>query len=567
MRTHKNSKNDTKIESRLDTKRNKTIIRSVEDEDDTSVKHSRSIFEKQRSKAPKQQEEKSATPPEKKLFLYPESKNISKDNDNLTVSQKPAIKMRAPKKTPEPPVEVAPVERPCYVLNIAPDNFEALLMVYRRDTPYTKSELLDYLHTNGIVHGINEDLLDEIASGKYYYEDVVIASGTPAKEGRDGFYEFHFNPHPETKPIILSDGSVDYNTLGQVELVIPDQLLVTYHNSIPATNGIDIKGNIVPVTPSIDLPPLRCKNCELDENGYEYYATAEGNAVYDNGELSVTPIFVVDGDLEAATGDVNFHGDVLITGNVFANVTIKTTGNITINGHVEIANLFAGKDVLLKNGMQGSGIGQISAKGNVFAKFLEQTTVYAGKEINTGALLNCDVEAGDRIVVTGKRGSIIGGTTVAAEHISAFSLGNRVGVNTKIIVGLEKDFKLVMDELDNSIEDVSRLIRESELMLDRIEYELRKNPKATELISERTEQMRNKIVYKSRLSELSSKREQVIDLNERASDGEIIITGPAYVGCNIIINGVSENLKSEYRDVTFTKSRREIRILANKLKE
>ena len=101
------------------------------------------------------------------------------------------------------------------------------------------------------------------------------------------------------------------------------------------------------------------------------------------GCLTVTPVYVIKGNLGAATGNVDFHGDVFVEGNVYAGITVKTTGNITINGHVETASLFAGKDVILKNGMQGSGNGIIRAGRNVMARFIEQTKVYAGNGSGT----------------------------------------------------------------------------------------------------------------------------------------------------------------------------------------
>ena len=73
-------------------------------------------------------------------------------------------------------------------------------------------------------------------------------------------------------------------------------------------------------------------------------------------------------------------------------------------------------------------------------------------------------------------------------------------------------------------------------------------------------------VFQSKLNELENRRNHLIDVNERSIDGCIEISGPAYVGCKIIINGVSEVLHSEYRDVTFSKQQRAIRILSNKLK-
>lgn len=280
--------------------------------------------------------------------------------------------------------------------------------------------------------------------------------------------------------------------------------------------------------------------------------------------LTVTPIYVVDGDLDAATGDVDFHGDVFVQGNVFAGVTVKTTGSITVNGHVETASLFAGKDVILKNGMQGSGNGVIRAGGNVMARFLEQMQVYAGAEINTGAILNCEVESGQTVVIAGNKGTIIGGTVSAVEQITAASIGNRAGVTTQLVIGMDCEFKTKMGEIDRLTDEYQNNVTEAERALERLAVQLKAQPAHPVWNQQKAEQMRRKINYQLKLKEISAKREQLIDINRRSADGKIVVGGIANVGCVIIINGVRETLHSEYRDVTFKKSRQEIRIISNR---
>ena len=419
------------------------------------------------------------------------------------------------------------------------------------------------LKENGVVFGIREKTLEELAQGKRNYEEILVATGTAARDGRDGFFEYHFNPQPETRPIILPDGSVDYNVLGKIELVSDGQLLVTYHAALPAVTGRDVLGNTIDAYDGKGLPPLQCKRCELDESGCQYYASTEGNVTVEGRCLTVTPIYVIDGNLDAATGDVDFRGDVLVQGNVFAGVTVRTTGNITVNGHVETANLFAGKDVILKNGMQGSGRSVIRAGGNVMARFLEQTQVFAGKEINTGAMLNCEVDSGQNVVIAGNRGTIIGGTITAVEQISAASIGNRAGVTTQLVIGLDCEFKEKMAEIDRRMKEYDENLTDAERALERIIYQQRTQRATPELHQQKMEQMRRKIQYQMKLKEAATERERLIDVNQRSADGKIIVGGLANVGCVIIINGVREVLHSEYRNVTFKKSRKEIRIVSN----
>ena len=449
-----------------------------------------------------------------------------------------------------------------YLLHISDTRTEALITLYR---PFSVEELHTLLEENGIVYGIREETLEMLAQGWQNYEETLVASGTAAKNGRDGYFEYHFNPQPKRQPIILPDGTVDYNVLGEIELVTDGQHLATYHSALPGEAGIDVLGNPIEAYNGKELPPLKCKRCAPDETGYEYYADAEGSVTVEDGCLTVTPVFVIKGNLDANTGDVDFHGDVLVQGNVYAGVTVKTTGDITINGHVETASLFAGKDVILRNGMQGAGNGVIHAGGNVMARFLEQIQVFAGNEVNVGALLNCEVEAGRNVIISGNRGTIIGGTVKAVEQISSASIGNRAMVTTRLVIGLDFDFRHKMEDIDCKIENYQNIVAEAAQELECITDQLKTKSADLGLIQQKTEQMRKKIHYQLKLKEIGMERERLIDIYQRSANGKIVVSGTANVGCVVVINGLQQTLQSEFRNVTFKRVRKEIWITSNKL--
>lgn len=453
-------------------------------------------------------------------------------------------------------------------IDIAEDAMTAYLMLYgKSDGDYTYEEILQYLNETGIVYGIREKTIRKMIEERQYYEEIIIARGTSAAKGTDGYFEFHFNTTPETKPIILPDGSVDYNKLGKIALAETGQLLATYHNAIPATDGTDIFGNTTPIEVAKDLAPLKGKGFVITQDGQEYYAATEGKISYSekDHQLSITPIYIIEGNVDNATGDIHFNGDVLVKGNVFANTTIRATGNITVNGHVEIANLYAGKNVILKNGMQGSGTGTITAKGQVMAKFLEQTVVNAGGNVTANALLNCTIESGAEIIVSGNRGSIIGGSTKAVEKITAFSLGNRVGVKTKLIVGFEKEFKEIIALFDEELADAKDNLLDAERSIARLTAQLKNKPDP-ELADAKAKAFRDKITYQAKVKEMTTKREELIDIRERSIDGTVIVTGLVNAGTTVIINGIKEKLVSERRNVNFTAKGREMRVYTNDMK-
>lgn len=471
------------------------------------------------------------------------------------------LKFRKPKSSDKDEPEKEPKEY--FVLQISPNRMSASIMIFKNDDhDYTCNEIIKYLNDKNIVYGIDLEQIDNIIKNECYYEDIIIAKGTPPVDGKDGYYEYAFNTNPETKPIILPDGSVDYNTLGKYELVYKDQLLATYHPLIEGKDGKNIMGETLKAYEPKDLKPLNLKNVDYDSSTLEYYSVIEGKVTLNNNLIAITPIFIVDGNLEAATGDVDFHGDVLVKGNVFSNVTIKTTGNITINGHVEVATLIAGKDILLKNGMQGSGAGLIKCGGNIMAKFLEQTIVKASGNISTNAILNCETEAGGSITVSGTRGAILGGRASAVEKIEAYSIGNRANVSTKILIGLETDFKSAVNIINERISVAEHNLADAANNLERVSAQM-KTSKNPSLSRDKIKFMRDKIRYQSEFNDLNSRKASLSDIRERSINGKVLVHGPVNAGSSITINGITENTRSEYKNVTFTKGPKELYILSN----
>ncbi|MDE7358585.1 MAG: FapA family protein, partial [Lachnospiraceae bacterium] len=190
---------------------------------------------------------------EKTMFLSPEERTGSKKRGAKRISTEG---VEAPDSSPGKIVQGNPIiiNGPDYLLRISETRMEAFLLLYRR---FSEKELRELLKENGIVYGIREKALEELAQGKLNYEEVFVAQGTAKKDGRDGYFEYHFNTEPETKPIILPDGSVDYNVLGKMELVTKGQLLVTYHAVLPAVVGRDVQGNTMEAYEGKELPPLQ----------------------------------------------------------------------------------------------------------------------------------------------------------------------------------------------------------------------------------------------------------------------------------------------------------------------
>ena len=334
---------------------------------------------------------------------------------------------------------------------------------------YTLAMLLDAVKDAGVVYGINEDVLKTILVKKVFDKNVKFAQGTPAVDGTDGWFEFFFDTQLDTKPKILKDGSVDYSEYGSVPSVIQGQHLVTYHPSIPCKNGVNVRGGSILAKKGRDLAKLKGKGFNVDEKGINYTAKYEGKVTYLDKRLVVDNELVIEGDVTYNTGDIEFQNDIHIRGNVCTGVCVTSQkGSIIVDGYVEQAALYAKKDVVLKNGMQGNGKGKIEAGGDVKGKFFEQANIVCKGDVQANAIMNTIIDCGQDIIVSGKYGVIVGGSVSAMRYIRANIIGNMSEVRTEIKAGVDGDLFALLSQCEHNKEESEKALRDVTNALEKI---------------------------------------------------------------------------------------------------
>lgn len=452
------------------------------------------------------------------------------------------------------------------LVDIVNEAMEAYLTLVHpmEDEPYTLEEVMERIEEKKLSYGLNKEIVAVVVQDQVYDTAVRIAEGLPSIPGEDGRYEYFFNTNPDQKPIILEDGSVDYNTLGKMELCKEGDILAIYYPAVPGTDGINVYGEAIKARREKELRFLRGKGFreEATKEGTKYYANLDGRVELRGEILTVSPVFIVQGDLDAVTGDVKFNGDIVVMGSVLAHVRVKAEGHITVHGHVETATLIAKKNILLKNGMQGAGQGQVFAKGDVSARFFEQTNVVCGGTINANTIMNCTMDAGKEIIVSGKRGMIIGGELHAVEKITAYEIGNRIGLMTVVRIGISGSFERQIEKIDQSMEWINDELGEVGRQLGPILVRMQK--KATDALrEEKNACLRRKIELEAQKRQKMNERRKLIDERERSASGSIVAYGNVYSGSMLTINGAELLMNNRCKNVTFRKKRDEIHIYTN----
>ena len=332
-------------------------------------------------------------------------------------------------------------------------------------TNYTIEELHESMRQAGVKHGIKEDILNSISQHGIYDRMVLVAEGKYPQDGTDGDFEFLFNIHHDSTPKLLEDGSVDYLNVDLYERVAKDQLILKYHRATGGVMGYSVRGQIRMPQKGKDLPALRGKGFHISQDGLEYFSDMDGKIEFVNGQIQISPVFELSGDLDSTVGNIDFPGDVEIRGAVRTGMTVKAGGKVTISGVVESADITAKGEILLKSGVLGNGKCNITSDKDVNGKFFESATVFAKGKVSCNYMMNSNVTGLQGVEVSGRKGRIIGGSTVSQNFISATTIGNDAEILTNVKVGVD-------DEYLNHLKDLRRRYSEVQAEIELLEKNL-----------------------------------------------------------------------------------------------
>lgn len=441
-------------------------------------------------------------------------------------------------------------------ISVSDDGMTAFLGLFPedKDTTYEMDYLRIMLRESGVIFGIQEHVLEKIIEEKKYYQKLTVAQGEPPQNGKDGHFEFLFPVDIDTRPKILKDGSVDYAACGEIPSVEEGEEIVHYHPATKPKDGMDVYGEIVVGRPGKDLARLRGKGFVLSEDNLIYTARTAGKVSYVGEVLYVDKVLLVDGDVSyATTGDINFPNDIHVRGNVFAGMSITSEkGSIIVDGYVEGAILIAKKDIILKNGMQGNGQGKIASSGSVSGKFFEQAHIDCDGDMCANAIMNCTINCGQDVKVSGRFGAIIGGSISAMRRVESMIIGNMAEVKTTICAGIEEDLfallaqhertqRTLQEELDKIIATENKL---NELLEVEDNEDLRKK---------KMQITRTKIEKDSRINEVLKRKQETLEQMGKANEARVTILKRIYPGTSITINGLSVKVKDEIDHVEYSR--------------
>lgn len=423
----------------------------------------------------------------------------------------------------------------------------------------TVDDIISDLRLQKIIVGIQSEEIKRFLEERKYCTDYILAKGIPPVHGTDAKIEYFFNTNPNLKPKKNEDGTVDYHELNTISRVEEGQLLAKLHEAVKGEPGKDVFGNAINARQEKNLKLEFGNNISISEDRTELYSQVTGHASLVNGKVFVSDVYEIPADVDNATGDVNYNGNVSIKGNVKSGFAVKAKGDIIIEGVVEGAFLSAGGQIIVKRGIHGMNKGKVEAKGNIITKFIENATVISEGFIESGSILHSQVSAATEVRVNGKKGFVTGGVIRAGNLVEAQTIGSDMGTITRIEVGVVPEVKERYNQLQKEIMEIRK---EMEKMKPALVSYSEKMAKKESVSPERVLQIQRIAQnYKEKQGELANMREEFASIHEMIqldTSAKVKVNGSIYQGVSIAISDISYNVKGTISYSKFVKEQGEI---------
>ncbi len=404
-------------------------------------------------------------------------------------------------------------------LSVSQDNLTAELSVHpamERGSPPTMDEVRKLFIENQIKYGVKEKLLGEIfekiSQGEYPQEPIVIAEGAPPIPGEDGRIEYSFRTETSLKPQLDASGKADFKNVSIIQAVTEGDELARVIEPTQGAPGKDISGKEIPCTDGVEVTlPVGANTGPKPDDDTVLIALTDGNVRLKGQTVEIFEGFVVKGDVDYSTGNINYGKSVTINGDVKAGFNVTCGGDLEVRGTIEDSLIYVGGSLLCRAGFIGHSKGIVESKGDVNVSFTKNQTIYSrGNVIVAREALNSKIFSRKSIVVSGKTLSIAGGSLIARDSITCNVIGNHSGIQTMLEVGL--DYVLV-NEMRKTAEQASEIkVNMKKLMVsaNRFEHMLEKKIKLTPKEKFLYTKLKNTMKkYSQQLHQLEERRKKI----------------------------------------------------------
>lgn len=473
--------------------------------------------------------------------MGPTGETLKKELLRLQVNVTASANKRAARAFPKGEEKTPDLDAEATVF-VTNDKMTAWLMIYPpvgRGCELNGDMLTRVLDDNKVSYGLEKELLEELPEREdRYFHLFLAARGEQPINGTDGNVIDLFPRSVQIKAAVDEFGKIDYTSLNLVQNVKEGELICRIIQPTAGMPGISVFNREVTAKDGRPVSAPMGRNTKLTEDGSALTAACMGHVEFSGRGFQVNPVLDIAENVDYSTGDINFLGDVHIHGDVCSGFDVRATGSIVVDGVVGASTIESGGNLTLVKGVQGNEQAVIRSHRGIFAKFLENSRVYAKENLMADCILNCQVYSDGEIVACSGRGVIIGGSIRAAHGINARIMGSRTECLTYVSVG---GMPCEDSEYENLAEEVWKLEEELERTADQPEGKAK---------ASRMSKLREKIqADQARMEQFQQDLNRIKDGDQEKGAGRVEF-GVAYTGTVIRIGEAVLRLEKEERQCT-----------------
>jgi len=461
---------------------------------------------------------------------------------------------------------ILPVDESLTV-NLSNDKMRAMVRFYSPSEDgkqvADKEDFLGRLSEAGVKFGIKEDVVEEWLKDRRYCTDILIAEGVLPEDSTDASIEYSFNAKKEFRPTVDENDNIDFHKLNLIDHVTEKDVLAVLTPAYEGKGGKNVLGLDIPARKPVRYTLNAGNNTELSEDGCVLTAATSGHVEMHQGKINVNNIYMIKGNVDAGTGDIEYNGSVKVSGDVLTGYAVNATGDIYVDGVVEAAYLNAGGQIVLTKGMHGDAKGSLKAGGNIAAKFIQACSVESGGDVTSGSILHSKVSAKNSIVVKSKRGVISGGEFKAGTLISAVAVGSPAMTNTQLEIGPDETLLEQYHNLESLLVEKRLAQRKARQTFDIAKRRLESASPLPPDKAQYLDAIQNQLTMAdTEISELMIRYNQFKEELDKNDAGRIVVKGDVYEGTRIVISDMSYYVRSHISQCQFLIDGSEIKTIA-----
>lgn len=459
-----------------------------------------------------------------------------------------------------PPQEEKKVDAEVFI-ELSKDKMEGYVTIFPPEggenlTIQKLKELID----NKIKYGLINKEIEKLIQEKKYNVKTLVAKGKEPVDGKDGYIKYYFDTHKKIAPEILEDGSVNFRNLHLIENVKKGDLLAEKVLPTEGEPGITVIGELIPQKKGKEVIIKHNKNAVISEDGMKLSSLINGQVYLEGDKVVVREVFEVAADVDNSTGNIAFNGNVKVRGNVLTGFEINAIGDVEVLGVVEGAKIKSEGNILIKKGIQGHHKGNLEARGNIIAKYIENCTLYSQGEVNAEVIMHSDVTSESDVIVVGKKGLIVGGVCRAKTEIHAKTIGSSMETSTVLEVGVNPNVKTKCENLKEELNEINNNIEKLDKSISLLNRMAKNNSLTEDKKQLLIKFLKTRKLFGGKAEELKKDISALQSEIEESSKGKVIVENVVYPGVKVVIGNAYMFVKEELKNCIIYKEKGEIKI-------